>query len=408
MSDAYDYLLRGINRPTPDAVNTRYLRDLITRQQTARRRTSPLQQALNDVRREALDGLHHPTDEANIAAAAIEPVRDLLPMPAGKRMAPDDAPISAVGLTYGMVDCRRPRVSPKSALEMRTGLSAVLGNYASQILALSHWGESRTADVRNIEGLAYLVERSEVVIWQREQWEVASGGLDTFVGTRPTLEQCRAHNQLWFWDDGGITFEPGPQDPFELDVTCGLQCLLVIPCVPTASGVGQDVSLDDVTAFMGVAVFSPVIHADDPRISDTLPRLRFLPPVNIYEDITAYNAVVLAARRFMSLDFVSLEPTQEPMSRQVRRNMERKGVPVPEVMTIILRRLARKHSKAKGEGRKVNWKCQWTVGYPWGIWHNHWHPSEGVNRPVWHRPHLKGDPTMPLKPPRERVYKVSR
>ena len=328
-----------------------------------------------------------------------------------KALGEDDAG-NPYGLVYGLIDPNNPNVTPRIALELRGGLQQVLRFKSRAIGRLSHWPDQPEGiPDYTIQSLGILVGMSQIVIWARQLWNVASSGLDAFVGTIPTPDQVSVSSQFWCWEDGGVVIHPdSPEgEMLGLDVTCGLQSIIISPCQIRSDEEMLKQPKQERTGFTGVLVLSPLTTDAHPQLDDILPRLRLLPPLYIDREVQSINAILLASRRFMDLPFISLEPLREPLSRQQRRHMQRKNIPIPEVMTIVLRRKERPDSdRRRGTGVERNWSCQWTVGWPFGKWRRQWFPSEGVHRPGWVRPYIKGPDGLPLRQPRESVYKVSR
>lgn len=111
----------------------------------------------------------------------------------------------------------------------------------------------------------------------------------------------------------------------------------------------------------------------------------------------------LAAYAFMQQGFVTAERVQLPHAMRRAAEMGRRP-PLPEVSVVTLRRGEHKEYDSDHVPQHREWSCQWIVN-------GHWRkpsPLMKEPRPVYVRPHVKGDPTKELRAPRELVYAVTR
>lgn len=85
--------------------------------------------------------------------------------------------------------------------------------------------------------------------------------------------------------------------------------------------------------------------------------------------------------------------TVQRASRGVRKQVESRGMlEVPELKIVKLRAVEQRvYERAEAEGRE--WAHRWIVR---GHWRNQWYRSEGVHRPIWISPYVKGPDGMPL------------
>jgi hypothetical protein len=104
----------------------------------------------------------------------------------------------------------------------------------------------------------------------------------------------------------------------------------------------------------------------------------------------------------MGQPIVSSDP--QPLSRQIRRGLERAGKPVPKVRVVKLRRAAEPHRESLDDITGRTYKHQWVVR---GHWRNQYYPSRNDHRPVYVPSHIKGPEGAPLLGG-ERVYDWSR
>lgn len=112
-------------------------------------------------------------------------------------------------------------------------------------------------------------------------------------------------------------------------------------------------------------------------------------------------ALILAANHFMNSTIACAEP--HIPSRQVRRHAERRGIELPFVTTVRLRR--REGATLRETAGNSNYNYQWIVA---GHWRNQWYPKTEEHKPVFINPYRKGPENKPLLPPRESVYAVVR
>ncbi len=133
------------------------------------------------------------------------------------------------------------------------------------------------------------------------------------------------------------------------------------------------------------------------------------PEQNSFRQAPSFAAVVLLRRYFLALlQFMAqqiLAVSQRPILNKGARRRIAKVLPhEPRVRVVELRRREyQRHDES--QARPVEWSCQWIVR---GHWVNQFHPSTGEHKPLWRMPHLKGDPSKPLKVPQITAYEVRR
>jgi hypothetical protein len=101
-----------------------------------------------------------------------------------------------------------------------------------------------------------------------------------------------------------------------------------------------------------------------------------------------YSAIVLMGHKITRVGEASVP-------RSLARRGHREGV-IPQVRCVTLRREAiGSHGDvdAISEKGQVNWSHRWLVP---GYWGNHWYPSLGEHRYIFHAPHIKGPEDKPL------------
>jgi hypothetical protein len=99
---------------------------------------------------------------------------------------------------------------------------------------------------------------------------------------------------------------------------------------------------------------------------------------------------VIAAFWSLVNDRITVE-RQEPMTRAVRRRMQRANLPQKPVRVITLRETRRTES---GEGRAVDWSHRWIVGGHWK--QQPYGPRQAYRRAQWIAPFVKGPADKPL------------
>lgn len=78
-------------------------------------------------------------------------------------------------------------------------------------------------------------------------------------------------------------------------------------------------------------------------------------------------------------------------TRQLRRQMERKGA---RVDSVILVQLPIRHHAHNGKGTiPIDWSHRWIVS---GHWRKQWYATSETHRPKWIAPHIKGPDDKPL------------
>jgi hypothetical protein len=78
-------------------------------------------------------------------------------------------------------------------------------------------------------------------------------------------------------------------------------------------------------------------------------------------------------------------------SRSARRRMEKAGLPVPQIITVTLRRIQRPAHEP--QGNIVDWTHRWIVS---GFWRRQFMPKLGGHRVQWIDPYVKGPEDKPL------------
>ena len=111
-------------------------------------------------------------------------------------------------------------------------------------------------------------------------------------------------------------------------------------------------------------------------------------------------AQISALLAFMEIEIVKRESGHLP--RQARRDLERKGKPVPKVTVVRLRRTMREQSTGESD---VEWHHRWMVR---GHWRRQWYPSEQEHKPIYIAAFIKGPEGAPFLPPKEVVKVVNR
>ena len=114
-----------------------------------------------------------------------------------------------------------------------------------------------------------------------------------------------------------------------------------------------------------------------------------------------FCASILAAYMFLDLPFVSADIMH--LKRHEQRQLARHGQHVPEVRTVTLRVNS---AASQSDGRHIEYHHCWMVKGHWRRLHT---PRRRDGAEVTYvMPHTKGDPSLPMMPPRDTVFMVTR
>lgn len=144
----------------------------------------------------------------------------------------------------------------------------------------------------------------------------------------------------------------------------------------------MDQTIDDVVAEAAAR------HKDDPYWPNEVRAICFW----------IMAAEIFLAQRVFAVDKGHIE-------RHTRKRIEKAGEIPPEVHVVRLRKYANCEPNTKAEAKEVEWTCRWMVR---GHWTNQWYPSEGVHRPLWIMPYVKGPEDKPFREPLPSVGVVVR
>lgn len=251
-----------------------------------------------------------------------------------------------------------------------------------------------------IGNLLELLEHCVCVYWEWELLKGAVAGAHAFSDHTLGAEDRLERPMLWLFGDS-YAVNQKQLEVLELSVEHQFvgQLLLKVK--------GADSKTRTLTGRQGLTVVD--IYLPDPKKVDLqndehacLPVLRALPAIYEGDKLPGVPFWELtAARRFMAQPFVAVEPA--PMSRQLRRQYERKHGVEPPVRTVILRRKLGEQRESGGP-RDMNWSCRWLVN-------GHWRKRAeryGAGDPSYVAPYLKGPDDKPFKAPRPVAYQVKR
>jgi hypothetical protein len=115
---------------------------------------------------------------------------------------------------------------------------------------------------------------------------------------------------------------------------------------------------------------------------------------------------VLQMLSFINSPFVASDE-ETGLPRAIRRDLERHapvgdgGIPPEVVRVVTLRRPAKPREAAPTDGEPSHQHQWWVRGHH----RAQWYPSQQTHKVIWIRPHLKGDPSLPLL---TKVYRVAK
>lgn len=294
-------------------------------------------------------------------------------------------------------------------LQLRDGFAGLLETICrgsrtakEELIANTSWKHcSENKAARVIGALLRHLPSASCIGWEWAIHEAAIDGAASFAGVPLTAEHLPAQSELWVFP-GTLRPEAEKLRFFELPDDSELNWQLIGPSlgIKNVDAVNSYIKEGfvpetDLSGRMGLVWVGCYVHPEK-----AMPMFRALPTIWEGEGIGAYSPIV-AALRFKSLPFVGLESA--PMSRQQRRQYERRHRQLPAVYIVTLRKKQFVSGPTDGQGG-VDWSCRWLV-------HGHWRKRAerlGPGEPIYVRPHLKGPENKPFRAPRERVYRVRR
>lgn len=161
-------------------------------------------------------------------------------------------------------------------------------------------------------------------------------------------------------------------------------------------------------SLMPIAVFTrgaeemKAKYGQDIPLNDTLPRLRFFPPVAIDQSLVGPYELLLAGLSFLKEEFVEKRPEPVNLPRATRRRLEADAGALPEIRVIAFRRAA--HDPEDPAGTRGPYDCHFLVGAHW----RRANARMADQRPVFVRSYVKGDTTKPFKPPQQVIKVIKR
>lgn len=320
------------------------------------------------------------------------------------------------------------KISAELAIEKVQLLRELITEYHSEISTASVWADASHTYVENsIATIPDALKGASIVLWTEDMWNAGVSGCETFTDKildRETVNLNPAPS-VWMWDhvSTGIRL-PIPID-FQLpdDYKGNIACIYLCQTVRITEDSPHMSAYGRTPLRMHYNEIDDSLHKGDIQNiglrfvfvfrsqNSVIPILRCLPCIYIGDKISDYQAMLIAALKFMHIDIIVKEPVRP--QRQYRRRAERENRKLQEVHTIYLRRLKhmdKKHVENDGEGEHVKreYSCQWLVGGSTGFWRDQWYPSLQIHKPVYIAPYLKGNPDHPFKAPTKSVFKVAR
>lgn len=301
----------------------------------------------------------------------------------------------------------------ENALMVRNRYAEVIDEFKAEATRRAVWdGCSKERAVDILPGISRQTARAMIVMWEEEMWKAAWQGCEAFENEKMRSDLRPPQPQLWLWRYRR-SFDPRLKELFGLSAQAELCAVLLesstgfrdTPEADRAISQGwADVREKDriFSGREGLRVTEFWYELDRSARDFHVPLLRSYPVLWDGGLISEMDAAVtcVAALKFMQLPFVSMD--KPSMSRQVRRQLERKeGGDLP-IRVITLRRSEHKHTG--GPGKEAEWSCQWMVKGHWRKRAERW----GEGSPSYVTPHIKGPKDKPFRAPRETVYKVRR
>ncbi len=257
-----------------------------------------------------------------------------------------------------------------------------------------------------------MLRDAKVVLWDLRILQAATKGCEAFEGTLVTEEDVPAGPEYWTFSDD-ITFtDPDAMRVYELDQEYTVQGIIVLPAMELLEATkryGRYVSPSEYDGRHGVALcflLIPKRMPDVERGESGLPVVRFAGSIWVGDTVPGGFAQWIAARRFMNMPIV--EQRRAEFNHADRKPYKRACRPMPEVLTIHLRRVQRPTGNTE-QGGEREFGCHFLVGGTTGFWRKPKRWKDGrVGRPEYVHPYVKGDLTKPFKPPTDTVYVVKR
>lgn len=297
------------------------------------------------------------------------------------------------------VSSARRIISPWDAHEYRNQLALNLERFALFIKQDSSGQyQAERPSPRASSFFASIVRRVPIVLWRDDLRRPAAEGAELFVGREFNLDAVR-FEQLWVYEvDVAVKFEDGTSDSAKA----------ALP--PWFSTAAVAIVKSDRT-FIAYQIFQPWME-DVPQsvlkaarggdLRGIAPRVLGVPLTRETVTNTYGISTVAALLEFMNLEIAALSDNQ--VTRQVRRALQRKNQPSPEIRTVILRR--KRSERAGSPHSEIDWSCRWLVG---GHWRNQWFPKTSEHRPVYVAPHVKGPEGKPFRENHsEKIFVVAR
>lgn len=296
----------------------------------------------------------------------------------------------------------------EAAIEWRDYLTGLFEKQLPELIKLAKWpGISDRLTLRGIEFVGKSIPRIQLLIWNEAMADAAiRGAKEAFAETVFDGNYLPAKPQLWMNEDprgnGLVGYvatagEESYQEYLGFPKNSVVSGTVMIPSFWTRNDAPERGELP------GVFPAYILMDRDDHQ---KLPIFRFVPPLIQGDTIQAYYNFV-ANLAWISRPFIELE--LQSIHRSIRRRLQREPrntLPLPEIRSVILRKKETKRSNGDtNDQHPIDRDCSWIVR---GHWRKQWYPSEKVNKPIYVKPHVKGDVTKPLKPRNEVVYMVKR
>ena len=293
------------------------------------------------------------------------------------------------------------RKTPASAIAWAENLSARCCAEAHRIAKTSTVEDGDTWSENGIHHMAAHIANASMYLWKSSLFAGAGNGCEVFDDTDFDIEVPL--NGMLFVADKTLTaklrrdeeqFDALLLQPTELKNGNIMYEGKEIPWLRKPKNPGQQ--RHDGRYVSGIMFnFFPGLHGEIGL------RVKAIPLFRIGDQCHGWASLLKALFMFMDQKIVSVERYGPPRSE--RRRLQKLRMPIWDVKVISLRRYA-KSGVQSDEPHPVDWQCQWTVSA-------HWRKqpyANGVVKPIWIEPFIKGPDDKPLKDPTKSIFSVRR
>jgi hypothetical protein len=315
------------------------------------------------------------------------------------------------GQNWAAVKIDGAQINGHFALSIRNSVQEIIHADVENAARNAVWPLcDKTRAVRFVNTAAEILHTAKCITWEGEIFCSAIAGAISFEG-RPAT--CSSVEGMQFHILKHPLTVKGDACTL-LDLEPNSTCMAIIALQVTGID-GRKLTQDERSTMPGVVPGGTILDASSlsgrrgivfmeiwyPEEMATFPRLRIWPTLWEGDAIPFAYAERMAMLEFLKLPFVQQE--RSGISRQVRRQYERKGAGCADVRTITLRRVFEETSSPK-EATTREWSCQWMVRGHWRKRAERYGPGE----PIYVNPYAKGPDGKPFKTNKETVFMVKR